>query len=936
MPKMEQLAEIGQSIWLDYIRRNFIVTGKLDSLIRKGLRGLTSNPSIFEKAISGSNDYDTDIEGLLDKHLTRERIYEKLAFRDIEMAADMFKPVYEKTDGHDGFVSIEINPEFAYKTRKTIEEGKRIFSTLKKPNVLVKVPATERGIPAITELIGSGINVNVTLIFSTDNYKEVAEAYIKGLELLKERGGDVSSVASVASFFVSRIDTAADKELDKIGNKDLKGKIGIANSVKAYNLFKEIFKGERWESLAKDGAKVQRVLWASTSTKNPHYPDTLYVDSLIGKDIVNTLPPATLNSYLDHGQTEPVLEKSYPEAIALLKKLKEVKIDLDKITSDLQKEGVRKFADSFKALKMAIKEKTKVMKKKSKFLQFYTGDFFNQFEETVNKISKDSIVEKIWAKDYKLWSDKPDEITNRLGWLCSPEHSLEALSEINELVTSLRKEKFRKALLLGMGGSSLAPEVFRKTFGVKYGHLDMEVLSSTHPGAVIECSKKFDPSETLYIVSTKSGGTAETLSFMKYFYNQAVEKLGKEKAGKHFIAITDPGSGLEKIAKDHNFRKIFLNDPNIGGRYSALSYFGIVPAALIGVEVDKLLNRAEVMVSNNESANAPLGGDNSAAKLGAFIGEMARIGKNKITFILPEKLKYFGIWIEQLIAESTGKSGKGILPVVGAEILAPEYYASDRQFVYMKLINDKSLDEKAEALRTADHPIVEIILKDLYDLGGEFFRWEMATAIAGWRIGIQPFNQPNVESAKVLARKMVEEYSEKGKLPETKPSLEEKGIKVYSDYKWNSIAKGLNEFLNNYSNGEPNGGGRSYVSLHAYLKPDDKTTKQLQKLRTKIQKKNKLAVTEAYGPGFLHSTGQLHKGDEGNGLFIQLISKITEDALIPDEMGNDESSMSFGVLIHAQALGDKQALLDGKRKVITFDLGDDIPGGLKLLNDSIE
>lgn len=935
MPKMEQLAEIGQSIWLDYIRRNFIVTGKLDSLIRKGLRGLTSNPSIFEKAISGSNDYNTDIEGLLDKHLTRERIYEKLAFKDIEMAADMFKPVFEKTNGHDGFVSIEINPEFAYKTKKTIEEGKRIFSTMKKPNVLVKVPATNRGIPAITELIGSGINVNVTLIFSTDNYKEVAEAYIKGLELLKERSGDVSSVASVASFFVSRIDTAADKELTKIGNEDLKGKIGIANSVKAYNLFKEIFKGDRWESLAKEGAKVQRVLWASTSTKNPHYPDTLYVDSLIGKDTVNTLPPATLNNFLDHGQTKPVLDKSYSEAIALLKKLKDVGIDLDKLTSDLQKEGVKKFADSFKALKRAIREKVKVMKNEDKFLQFYAGDFYNQFEETVNKISNDNIIEKIWEKDYKLWSDKPDEITNRLGWLQSPERSLEALSEINELVTSLRKEKYRKALLLGMGGSSLAPEVFRRTFGVKYSHLDMDVLSSTHPEAVIECSKKYDPSETLYIVSTKSGGTVETLSFMKYFYNHAVEKLGKEKAGKHFIAITDPGSRLEKIAKEFNFRKIFLNDPNIGGRYSALSYFGIVPAALIGVDVEKLLNRAEVMVSNNESVNSPLGSDNSAAKLGAFIGELAQIGKNKLTFLLPEKLKHFGVWTEQLIAESTGKSGKGILPVVGEEILEPENYANDRQFVYMKLIKDTSLDEKVNALRTAGHPIAEIILKDLYDLGGEFFRWEMATAIAGWRIGIQSFNQPNVESAKVLARKMVKEYSEKGKLPEIKPSLEENGIKVYSDYKWDNIAKGLNDFLNNYSNGEPNGGGRSYVSLQAYLKPDDKTTKQLREIRTKIQKKNKLAVTEAYGPSFLHSTGQLHKGDSGHGLFIQFINKITEDAPIPEEMGNDKSSMSFGVLIHAQAQGDKQALLDGKRKVITFDLGEDVSDALKILNNSI-
>ena len=571
-----------------------------------------------------------------------------------------------------------------------------------------------------------------------------------------------------------------------------------------------------------------------------------------------------------------------------------------------------------------------------KLQQIFAGDFFSQFEDTVNKIKEDNIIERIWAKDYKLWSNKPDEITNRLGWLRSPEHTLEALGSINEFVDSVRQEKLNRALLLGMGGSSLAPEVFRRTFGVKNGYPDLEVLSSTHPEAVLECSSRFDPANTLYIVSTKSGGTVETLSFMKYFYNQAVEKLGKENAGQHFIAITDPGSGLEKIAKEFKFRKIFLNDPNIGGRYSALSYFGMVPAALIGVDVEKLLNRAEVILGNSRSENPPPGGDNSAAKLGAFIGEMARLGKNKLTFILPEKLKHIGIWIEQLIAESTGKSGKGILPVAGEEILAPEYYANDRQFVYMKLNIDNSLDEKANALKTAGHPFIEIVLNDLYDLGGEFFRWEMATAIAGWRIGIQPFNQPNVESAKVLARKMVKEYSEKGKLPESEPSIEEKGIKVYAGSGWTSIEKGLNEFLDDYSNGHPDGSGRSYVSLQAYLKPDEETTKLLQRLRTKIQMKNKFASTLAYGPGFLHSTGQLHKGDEGNGLFIQFINKITKDAPIPDDIGNDKSSMSFGVLVHAQALGDKQALLDGKRKVITVDLGEDIPGGLKLLNDSIE
>jgi glucose-6-phosphate isomerase len=576
------------------------------------------------------------------------------------------------------------------------------------------------------------------------------------------------------------------------------------------------------------------------------------------------------------------------------------------------------------------------MDENNKSIQFFCGEHQSAFEEALNELRKQNIIERIFTKDYTIWSSKPDEITNRLGWLHSPERSLEALSSIKEFVNSVRNDGLTKALLLGMGGSSLAPEVFRKTFGVKYGYLDLGVLSSTHPEAVLECSRNFEPSKTLYIVSTKSGGTIETLSFMKYFYNQAVEKLGKENAGKHFIAITDPGSGLEKIAKEFKFRKIFLNDPNIGGRYSALSYFGIVPAALIGVDVEKLLNRAEVMVSNNESANAPVKGDHSAAKLGAFIGEFARIGKDKLTFILSEKIKHFGVWIEQLIAESTGKSGKGILPVVGETLQLPEKYTNDRIFVYMKLENDFSMDKKVYSLKTGGHPLIEIVLKDPYDLGSEFFRWEMAVAIAGWRLGIHPFNQPNVESAKILARKMVEEYKEKGVLQKNEISIKENGISVYANSKWDKFKRGLIKFLENNSQGDNSGAGRSYISLQAYLKPDNEASKLLQELRTDIQQKYELATTLAYGPSFLHSTGQLHKGDSGHGLFIQLTDKISEDAPIPDDMTGKKSSISFGILIHAQALGDRQALTDAGRKVITLELNKDIMNGLKQIDKSFK
>lgn len=554
----------------------------------------------------------------------------------------------------------------------------------------------------------------------------------------------------------------------------------------------------------------------------------------------------------------------------------------------------------------------------------FLGQYKTEIDNAGKELTEKKIVERIWQKDFTVWSDKPDEITNRLGWLISPEVSLSSLDEINSFVSSVCADGFTHALLLGMGGSSLAPEVFAQTFGVKKGFLDLSVLDSTDPGAVLECSRKFDPAKTLYIVSTKSGGTVETFSFMKFFYNQVQEKLGKEKVGNHFVAITDPGSGLETTAKQLKFRKIFLNDPNIGGRYSALSLFGVVPAALIGMNVKEFLGRAEKIALDSKVSNY----ENDSATLGVIVGELAKFGKDKVTFITSPQIEHFGIWVEQLIAESTGKVGKGILPVVGEEILSPEYYSNDRVFVYMHLSDDHKYDSEVLALKNSNHPVVEIILDDVYNLGAEMFRWEIATAVASWRIGIQPFDQPNVESAKILARKMVQEYKEKGKLPELKLTLSENGISVYGDVKAATLQNAINDFLSSIENG-------SYVSIQAYLKPEEKTSAALQTLRTKIQKKYKVATTIGYGPRFLHSTGQLHKGDAGNGLFIQFISDMPEDANIPDEAGESKSSMSFGVLKNAQALGDREALIENKRKTITIKLGLNTENFIQLITEKI-
>ncbi len=559
--------------------------------------------------------------------------------------------------------------------------------------------------------------------------------------------------------------------------------------------------------------------------------------------------------------------------------------------------------------------------------------YSNKINETFEKIYDEKISERIWRNDFTVWKDKPDEIVNRLGWLHSPEVTGAALKEINEFVDQVQGEGFTSAIVLGMGGSSMAPEVFSKMFGIKKGYLDLHILDSTDPGAVLAYDKMLDPAKTLFIVSTKSGSTVETFSYMKHFYNSTVNKVGKENAGNHFIAITDPKSGLIDTAEKLNFRKIFRNDPNIGGRYSALSFFGMVPAALAGVDLNKIIDRANKIVEESKSDKST---ENSGAYLGTILGELANEGIDKVTFITPGKISYFGAWVEQLIAESTGKNGKGILPVDGESPQAPEFYSKDRVFIYIHLKDDGTYSEKVNLLSDAGHPVVEIIWDDLYDLGSEYFRWEFAIAVAGKVIGIQPFDQPNVESAKILAKKMVKEYQEKGSLPELKPALEEKGISIYGDVKANKLDDALTGFLRSFDAGTDDFNGRSYVAIQAYIKPGENTTKALQEFRTAIQKKYKVATTVGYGPRFLHSTGQLHKGDAGHGLFIQFVSEMSEDIPIPDNAGEDKSSISFGTLKNAQALGDRQALMDNKRRVIRFNLGKEIDKNLETLTKALQ
>jgi transaldolase / glucose-6-phosphate isomerase len=920
MSKMKQLAALGQAIWLDYIRRSFLEDGSLQALIDRGLRGMTSNPTIFEKAIAGSNDYDRSMEFLVLEGKSTGEIYTALTVEDIQMAADLLRPVYDANHGQDGFVSLEVDPTLARDTQGTVEEAQRLWQLVNRPNLMIKIPATEAGLPAIRQTISAGINVNVTLIFSISRYAAVMDAYLSGLEQRIQDGLPVDQIASVASFFVSRMDSKVDQRLEMLMKEEgpqatraaeLQGQIAVANTRLAYQEFKKVFSSSRFTSLQSQDAKMQRPLWASTSTKNPAYSDIKYVQELIARDTVNTLPQDTLEEFEDHGIIQLTIEDGLEAAHQALKTLEDLGISLRQVTDELEDEGVSSFAQSFESLLETIDTKRRRIIASPTFLAASLRSFQKEdaIAQALKEMERDRIMPRIWEHDHTVWKLEPDEITNRLGWMNIMQEMRSAIPVIGSLVAKVQAEGYTQGLLMGMGGSSLAPELFNKIFGEQEGFLDLSVIDSTTPQAVLDQLHALDLAHTLFIVSTKSGTTEETLSFFRFFYNQVVASIGSQKAGEHFIAITDPGSKLVNLAEKYHFRAIFENNPNIGGRYSALSYFGLVPAALSGVDLLQLLDRAEAMAEACGPQAAP--DENPAALLGAVLGEYARLGRDKLTMVLDPSIASFGDWVEQLIAESTGKEGRGILPVVAEPAVEPGLYGRDRLFVR---IGQSPEPFNQDALKALGHPVVPIELGDLYDLGGQFFLWELATAVAGYRLGIQPFDQPNVEAAKQAARKMVTAYSESGELPREDAALTDGDIQVYGPVAASSAPGALQTFL---EQGKPG----DYISLQAFITPTQETTAALEHLRAKLLERYQLATTSGYGPRFLHSTGQLHKGDGGNGLFIQFTSDPVEEVPIPLEAGKDDSALSFGILALAQALGDRQALIEAGRRVIRFHLG---------------
>lgn len=920
-PTIERLNQLGQSIWYDYIRRSQLVSGELAGLIDQGVSGMTSNPTIFEKAIDGSDDYDRAIREAVRRGYTLDELYDDLILHDIADAANLLRPVYDRTQGRDGFISLEVPPQLANRTEETIQEARRLFHTVGLPNLMIKVPATPAGIPAISRLIAEGINVNITLIFSLDAYHAVVEAYLTGLEERVSNGEPVDRVASVASFFVSRVDTLVDRLIaERNLPEELAGQAAVANAKLAYAHFQEVFQSDRFAALKSRGARVQRPLWASTSTKNPKYPELLYVTSLVGPDTVNTVPPQTLEVILKGQTMVRSIDTEVEKARALLNRLEAEGISMKAVTDQLLDEGVDSFAASFDKLRFGLASKRARFVSEIFPARRDWPDFDAKFEDLAAQSERDRVAARIWEKDPSLWQGDAESIRSGLGWLDLPEAMAAHVEDIKAFAASIRSEGFRDAVILGMGGSSLVVDLFARVFPPENGGLRLHVLDSTHPDAITKLADTLDWEKTLFIVASKSGTTTESRTFCEFFWDR-----NPHDAGRRFIAITDPGTDLVRLGEERSFRRVFLNPADVGGRFSALSLFGLVPAALAGLDIGEFLRRAREMAA---ACRHPRAADNPGLSLGLGLAGLAQTGHDKITFLLPAALEPFGDWVEQLLAESTGKSGKGFIPVVHEPVLDADRYESDRTLVAYQWAAkpDASLQRRVEAIAARRLPLVTITVADTYDVGREFFRWEFATAVAGHILGINAFNQPNVQESKENTKKVLDSVQQNGELPQPKPAWQNANAVVFTESiplsshtSWDHLLDGLLATLPPHA----------YLGILAYLDPNPSNRAALERLRERLAHKTGTATTLGFGPRFLHSTGQLHKGGPDSGVFLQISQNDVHSVPIAGY------PFDFGTLIRAQAIGDYQALNAHGRPVLWIAFDGAVVEGLESLGDSL-
>ncbi|MDW8300014.1 MAG: bifunctional transaldolase/phosoglucose isomerase [Anaerolineae bacterium] len=934
-------------LWFHDLSRALLAAQPLDAL---PVSSFTTHLVRLERAIGEGNAYDAALEQSTpdDAH----SCFQALLAEDARCAADALRPRFVP-EWASGVVSVDLSPLRAETPAQRLEAARQLFQAIGRPNVLIKLPAQPSLLTIIEQLLYEGVNVHFTHVYSAATYEAAAECYLRALERRALEKLPLNGVISVVSFHVSSLDAVVDRQLQNniraaqtrgelarvSANAELLGKIGVANANNVYRRSRDVYNSERFARLRAQGALPQRLLWTDIAPISPLQTPTHYLDCLNHTEALLLIEPTMLDKLADYEQDAMPRTAALREAPDILARLAAVGIDLDLVARQLVSDADEMYGEAFAKLIARVDGKRKLLS--SGFMRRQTlvlGQYQKPVETELQRLRSQKSITRTWACDASLWTDSPTvaaQIQARLGWLRLPTDGRIDREVLCAARAESQRAGWQHIVMLGMGGANITAETLYGIFGQQAGFPALITLDSTDPTAIRDVESQIDFARTCFIVASKSGSTLETLAMLYYFYQRCVEQ--GLKAGDHFIAITDPETRLAEEAQRLGFRAVYYNPTDMAGRYAALSYFGMLPAAMLGLDFEKVLDRAAEMALAC-GANV-MGNNHPGLWLGTVMGVLARRGLDKLTLITSPEIAAFGAWAEQLIAESSGKEDKGVIPISGGTVGLPHDYSDDRLIVYLRLENGaQNPDQAVQMLQEAGHPVVTLNLRDVYDIGAEFFRWQFAAATLGMVLGINPFDEPAVEESKHNTQRLLDTYVAQGALPHSAPAYTEDGVSLFADdvtaallhqlrvqqaFETTPLSGMLAAFLRLARSGD-------YIGFLAYLPPRAEYIAQLEKFRRQLRHVLQRAVTLGFGPRYLHSTGQLHKAGCDKGVFIQLTVDDPEPLPIPN------MPYSFSILKQAQAEGDYEALQSRGRRIIRLHLGAEPLVGLRKIEAAVE
>ena len=895
MDPIQSVHSLGQSLWLDIIRRDSLDSGELADRVAAGeLRGATSNLTILESAILSSDSYSVDLRRLAQAGWTAEKIFNQLAVDDIRAAADAFLPLFEQTNGGDGFVSIDVNPEFADDTNRTIEEAKRLWDAVNRPNAMIKIPATLAGLPAIESSIRAGINVNATLIFSLGRYIEVMEAYMIGLEGRLEAGGSLDYVTSVASFFVSPIDIALDEQLREVFQRceaegerasSLLGKVAIANSKLAYAQFVATFQGERFQKLATRGARVQRPLWASTSMKNPEYPDTYYVDNLIGPDTVNALSEASLKAFKDHGTPELTLPENISTARSQLQALDDLGISLDAAAEQLEVQGVSESAISYRSILGTIEEKAGAFQKEIAALE-------PKMRETLAEVELDDVGKRLWQQDVTLWVERDREkarVRRWLGWLSEPARASTETAELTRFAEAL-DPAITTFVLIGSGGGTITAEMLARILAPPNG-IDLHTISTANPDDIRTIKRKIAPEATFYLLVDSSSGDGIEEHLLSTFWEQALRKL-EEQTGDHFVVITKDGSKLHHWAVEKGIQKIIEADNQDDFWLSPFNWTSLLPAAQAGADIQSFVQGGVGMTR----ACGPLVdvAQNPGLFLSSVLAAAFRSGRDKVTLFADPPLEPILKWIEGLLAAGRGKEESGFIPIWDEPPGSGIVYGDDRLFVYLR--SSGALDRRLAGWIRADIPVLVLETSTNPEAIGEMLvQWQIGAAIAQHLLSVNPTDLDARHRTRAELQHILHRLERKGALPQADPLWQGDGVQLRAASRdLQFTGSGLSEVVDFILSESQEAGG---LGLRLYTPMSITLQGKVKRLRHTLR--DQLGLFSLASPAGCDLCSDRGLKDM---VYLILMVKPRKDEAIPGK------NYTFGQLFEGQALSDLAAM----------------------------